>query len=375
MQYLTPPRIQPGHRDGRLQHYNINDDIENIGIHQVTENSQKIQDDTDNQEITIPETGDSVDDRAAQLQSLSHIQLDQTELQYDQNKLKKLSAVEWQCFLMNFIKYLKMSKAGHVVRMSHECDPITLQHFMTSLNTNDQMQTNTEILTNEIENEEKDYTKLSLNSQHFVEDQNEIIKQLVSEQHELVKLAPHLSGEYFVNSDQKNIMDTNKTRGFDENKHFNNTGDTSSNTPKPNETKSSNNFNFNSFINSEYIKTEHYLNNQEIIDNNNIFQDMLEGYTESAIPSEDSYTIGPIPYESESFTKNAATSTITDANNLEISAPNAMFYPKGFSFTNDQQSDFVTEKPILLTAPKKIKIVIPYRKRSSSDLRKEKDSK
>ncbi|KAI5732353.1 hypothetical protein M8J77_025424 [Diaphorina citri] len=381
------------------------------------------QNNNNNQDGTNSHSTILFDDRATQLQKLSNIPLDPSQLQFDQNHLKSLSAIEWQCFLMNFIKYLKMSKAGYAANMSHECDPITLQQFISSINTNDhhmQVEDNAAIVSNEIEHGEKDYTKLSPNT-NYVENENEITNPVVEDKHELVKLAPHLSGEYYVNSEyvknyskiaqqavnqfiqqneihndkqdpnmmnifdqsqktkdavlgNQNNNDQNKKSFLHENKKdVDDLNDLANILNKPSKEKLNNDNDsyFNeSFIHWEPIKNkEHYLNNQEIIENNNIFQDMLDAYSETTIPPTDNQPINSTIYDGESSTKNAELSTVDDSIN-EISSPNSLFYPKGFSFTNDQ-SEFVTEKPILLTSPKKIKIVIPYRKRSSSELRKE----
>lgn len=423
MQYLTPPKMVSGNREGKkYEHYTMTDNDENTNAYQTYEQEQQFnKQDIYSQHDAVSHLN-SVDDRAAQLQNLNHKHNDLSELPYDENKLKTFSAYEWQCFLMNFIKYLKMSKAGHTVKMNHECDPITLQNFILNLNINEQKHNEDEIISNEIQSDEEDDTKLVQNANHYTEDQNEIgdfeeyqhdPKNLIASQHELVKLAPHLSGEYHIDNefvknysqvaqeavnnfirqneltngnDQSNDpillepiwnpQKNHKTVSNDQVKHQKQIKDS-----KTNHTKSIGNTNddqknsyyvpkFNeSPINTENVKEEHYLNNQEIINNNNMFQDMLENYTEESIIPEDE--ISSTTYESESYTRNAEKST---PDSLDISSLNAIPYPKGFSFTKDQ-SNFVTEKPILLTSPKKIKIVIPYRKASHSDLKRENNGK
>lgn len=440
-QFLTPPKIVSANRDGRgYQHYIDPDNSivpgnfiaptsyvgpgSSVGPsrlesnnHNIIEHEQHISEQNNNVQDIIPPA-----DRAAQLQALSNTQLDHNQLQFDQQHLKNLSPIEWQCFLMNFIRYLKMSKAGYAVRMSHECDPITLQKFIASLNTDDhsaELQTNDDIVTNEIENDDGEYTKKSLH------ESNKNMKQNVQDQHELVKLAPHLSGEYFVNTEyvknysqiaqeavnnfirqNENIGHTNDpipvnlSSSYDQNQKvkkdlqfeyhnhiksgendsslydvqvnsINNLDYFNHNVDKGHKS----NINYSSFNGSFYKSepnknNEHYLNYQEIINNNNIFQDMLDAFTDT--PSDGYDGIGTIPYETKTSTQKAepSSTTITSKNN-EISPPKELFYPKGFSLTKYDQSEFVTEKPILLTTPKKIKIVIPYRKRTNSELRKE----
>lgn len=448
-QFLTPPNLESANRDGReYQHFIVPEKsiaadnsvdphsyvqpeivldpspLENTG-HKLLEDQQHFIEENNNVQDIIPP-----EDRAAQLQALSNTQLDHNQLQFDQHHLKNLSPVEWQCFLMNFIQYLKMSKAGYVVRMSHECDPTTLQQFMTSLNTDDagtETKNNDDIATNEIENDDEEYTKHSEETKYSHFESTKIAKPNVQDQHELVKLAPHLSGEYFVNTEYvknysqiaqeavNNFIRQNENMGHtnesvsenlssnDQNQkvkkdlqfeYHNHINIDNNNTLHDVQVNSINNLDINQNedsgykLNDSYPNTngslyqskpsknnEHYLNYQEIINNNNVFQDMLDAFTDTP----DGYdATGTLPHETKTSTHKiepASTSNTMTLNSDDISPPKELFYPKGFSLTKYDQSDFVTEKPILLTAPKKIKIVIPYRKKANPEIRKGNEGK